>query len=413
MLAHRVKFAGIGVRQTGNIPGVLNDGDLHTKADAEIRHLLFPGVLRRKDHALNAPAAKAAGNDDAVQMGQLFAHGILRQCLRIDPLDVHHGVQRVARMAQSFRHGEIGVVKLDVLAHEADGDVLAAVSDFLHHLNPFRQLRLGRFQTQLPADNAGQIGLFQHQRGFVQHGQGDILNDAVRLDVAEHTDLLENGGFQRLIAAQNDDIRLDAHALQFLDRVLGGLGLMLVGATEERHQRHVNEQAVLLPYLQSNLTHRLQEGLGLDIADGAANLGDDHIRVGLPADAVDELFDLIGHVGNNLNRGTQILAPAFLVQHVPVHLSGGQVGELVQVFVDEALVVTQVQIGLRAVLGDVDLAVLVGAHGAGVNVDVGVQLLGGDLQSPRLEKTAKRRRGDALAQTGNHAAGHKDVFRHW
>ena len=155
MLTHRVKFTGIGVRQTGNIPGILNDGDLHTKADAEIRHLLFPGVLRRKDHALNAPAAKAAGNDDAVQMGQLFAHGVLRQCLRIDPLNIHHGVQRVARMAQSFRHGEIGVVKLDVLAHEADGDVLAAVSDFLHHLNPFRQLRLGGLQTQFPADNAG------------------------------------------------------------------------------------------------------------------------------------------------------------------------------------------------------------------------------------------------------------------
>ena len=77
--------------------------------------------------------------------------------------------------------------------------------------------------------------------------------------------------FQRLIAAQNDDIRLDAHALQFLDRVLCGLGLMLVGATEERHQRHVDEQAVLLPYFQRDLAHRLQEGLGLDITDGAAD----------------------------------------------------------------------------------------------------------------------------------------------
>ena len=316
-------------------------------------------------------------------------------------------------MAQSLRHGEIGVVELDVLANKADGDVLAAVSDFLHHLNPFRQLRLGGLQTQFPADNAGQIGLFQHQRGFIQHGQGDILNDAVRFDVAEHADFLENGWLQRLVAAQDNDIRLDAHALQFLDGVLSGLGFMLVGAPEERHQRHVDEQAVLLPYLQRDLAHRLQEGLGLDIADGAADFGDDHIRIGLPADAVDELFDLIGHVGNNLNRGTQILAPALLVQHVPVHLPGGQVRELIQVFVDEALIVTQIQVGFRAVLGDVNLTVLVGAHGAGVDIDVGIQLLGGDLQSPCLEKTAKRRRGNALAQTGNHAAGYKDVFRHW
>ena len=92
-------------------------------------------------------------------------------------------------------------------------------------------------------------------------------------------------GLQRLVAAQHDDVRVDAHALQLLDGVLGGLGLVLVGATEERHQRHVDEQAVLPPYLQSDLPDGLQEGLGLDIADGAADLGDDHIRVGLLADA--------------------------------------------------------------------------------------------------------------------------------
>ena len=32
----------------------------------------------------------------------------------------------------------------------------------------------------------------------------------------------------------------------------------------------------------------------------------------------------------------------------------------------------EVKVGLRAVLGDKDLAVLIGTHGAGVNVDVGV-----------------------------------------
>ena len=35
----------------------------------------------------------------------------------------------------------------------------------------------------------------------------------------------------------------------------------------------------------------------------------------------------------------------------------------------------QVQVGFRPILGDVHLPVLVGAHGAGVHVDVGVQLL--------------------------------------
>ena len=36
-------------------------------------------------------------------------------------MDIYLGPQGIARVAQSLRHGEIGVVKLDVLAHQADG----------------------------------------------------------------------------------------------------------------------------------------------------------------------------------------------------------------------------------------------------------------------------------------------------
>ena len=48
--------------------------------------------------------------------------------------------------------------------------------------------------------------------------------------------------------------------------------------------------------------------------------------------------------------------------------------ELGQVLVDEALVVAQVQVGLGAVVGDEDFAVLVGRHGARIDVDVRVEL---------------------------------------
>src|SRR5207237_333151 len=47
----------------------------------------------------------------------------------------------------------------------------------------------------------------------------------------------------------------------------------------------------------------------------------------------------------------------------------------VQVLVDEALVVPEVEVGLAAVLGDEHLAVLERVHRAGDDVDVGVELL--------------------------------------
>ena len=53
---------------------------------------------------------------------------------------------------------------------------------------------------------------------------------------------------------------------------------------------------------------------------------------------------------------------------------------------------------LVAVFGDEHLAVLEGAHGARVNVQVRVHLLHGHLVAARLQKLAQRGGGDALAQ---------------
>ena len=117
-------------------------------------------------------------------------------------------------------------------------------------------------------------------------------------------------------------------------------------------------------------------------------------------------------MGNDLHRLAQIFAAAFFGEHVPVYLSRSEVGVLVQILVDKAFIMPQVQVGLRAVLGHEYLAVLIGAHGAGVYIDIRVQLLGRHLQTAAFQKAAKRGRRDALAQAGHHAARHKNILRH-
>ena len=82
---------------------------------------------------------------------------------------------------------------------------------------------------------------------------------------------------------------------------------------------------------------------------------------------------------NDLHGGAEVLAAALLVEDVPVNFTGRQIGVPVQVLIDEALVMSEVEVGLRAVLGHVDFAVLIRAHGARVDVDVRVELLCSDL----------------------------------
>ena len=72
----------------------------------------------------------------------------------------------------------------------------------------------------------------------------------------------------------------------------------------------------------------------------------------------------------------------------------------------------QVEVGLGAVVEDVDLAVLVGAHRAGIDVDVGIELLQPDAQAAVLQQHADRGAGQPLAQRADDAAGDEDVLGH-
>ena len=73
---------------------------------------------------------------------------------------------------------------------------------------------------------------------------------------------------------------------------------------------------------------------------------------------------------------------------------------------------TQIQIGLRTVVGDKNLAVLQRTHRPRIHVEIRVKLLHVDPQAPAFQQTANRRGRDALTQGTHHTAGYKDVFSH-
>ena len=86
-------------------------------------------------------------------------------------------------------------------------------------------------------------------------------------------------------------------------------------------------------------------------------------------------FDLVGDVRNHLHGLAQIIAAALARDDLLVDASAGQVVGLGQRSVGEALIVAQVEIGLGAVVGDEDLAVLERAHGAGIDVQIRIEFL--------------------------------------
>jgi hypothetical protein len=159
----------------------------------------------------------------------------------------------------------------------------------------------------------------------------------------------------------------------------------------------------------AELADRLEEGQRLDVADGAADLGDDH--VGVLGHSHDAGLDLVGDVRDDLDGVAQELAPPLGRDHRRVDGPGGDVGVPVEALVDEPLVVAQVQVGLAAVVGDEHLAVLERVHRARVDVDVRIQLLHGDPQAAGLHQASERGCGETLAERRGDPARHEDVLR--
>ena len=73
----------------------------------------------------------------------------------------------------------------------------------------------------------------------------------------------------------------------------------------------------------------------------------------------------------------------------------------------------EVEVGLRAVVEHIDLAVLVGRHRAGIHVEIGIEFLHQRRQAAMLEQRADGCRGEAFAEGGDDAAGDENVFHGW
>ena len=58
----------------------------------------------------------------------------------------------------------------------------------------------------------------------------------------------------------------------------------------------------------------------------------------------------------------------------------------------------EIEIGFGAVVGDEDLAMFKGRHGAGIDVQVGVELAQADGKTAGLQERAEGGRGQPLAQ---------------
>ena len=336
------------------------------------------------------------GHQNAVgPVEQLRAIGLLER-LGFDPLDVDLQPMVEAAVVQRLIEALVGILVADILADDVNGDLVLRILDALHERFPRLHVLFGHREAQMLQHDPVEPFGAEHERDFVN--RRDVLrgDDRFGIDVAEQRDLLFEIGIEEPVGAAEQNVGLDADRAQVADAVLRRLRLQLAGRADKRHERQMDVERVLAPDVLAELADGLEERQAFDVADRAADFDKHDVDVG--GDGADAVLDLVGDVGNHLDGAPQIIAAALLLNHRLVDLAGRPVVVSRRLRVGEALVVAQIEVGLCAVIGDVDLAVLVGAHRPGIDVDVRVEFLQRDPVAVPLEQGANRGRREPLAQ---------------
>src|SRR6266853_2458766 len=405
-----VEFRAVRAREADDVPRELDHRELHAQADAEIRDLVLARVLDRLHHAFHAALAETAGNEYRVHAFQERTDAVLLDRLRIHVTDGDPAARVDPGVDERLVQRLVGIGKVDILADHGDGDLMLGMLECLDQLFPHFELgRLGD-DAELVADDFIQHLLVQHPGNPVDRVRVPDGDDGIGLNVCKQGDLFLFVLGDGPVGAAQERIGLDADPTQLLHRVLRGLGLDLARTFDERHERQVDVAGVVRAELQPHLPHRFEERQRLDVPDRAADLDDRHFR--LACAARNERLDLVGDMRDHLHRAAEVVAAALFSYHRIVDLAGGEVVVAVHPCRLETLVVAQIEVGLGAVLGNEHLPVLKGAHRAGIDVDVRVELEESDFDAARFEDRGEGGGGYPLPQRGNHTARHEHILGH-
>ena len=406
----RVHFIAVGIAITQYVTGKFNDHHLHAETNAKGRDIVRTSVFRGNDFSLNASCSKARTDDHTRQTLQFLCDILARNLFAVHKDRLHLALVIGACMCQTFEDAFIGILQI-VLTHKPNPYHLRSMFPTLQKRLPrchFRSLLLRH--SHLLQNHRIQALPHHVHRHFVDAGQVLALNHSLHIDVAKVRHLAAYIIVQVMLRSQHQHLRLDAEALQLLDASLRRFRLQFACCSQIGNEGQMYVQRPLAAQFPSQLANGFQKRLALDVANGAANFGDDKVQVLLRGIQQNPPLDFVGDVWHHLNRLTQIVATPFTLDDAEVDAPRRHAVITRCLNSRETLVVAQVQVGFHAVGRHVAFAMLIGVQRSRVNVDVGVELLNRDLVSPCLQQVAQRSRNDALAQRRRDTACDKYVL---
>ena len=132
---------------------------------------------------------------------------------------------------------------------------------------------------------------------------------------------------------------------------------------------------IAMTQLPNDLTHSLYIWLRLYVTHSTTNLSDHYIKFTCLAKKHHPAFDLISDMRDHLHGFAEICSFTFFVDDILINTAGSHVIGLRCRYIEETLIMPEVEIGLCAVFGHIAFAMFVWIEGARIYIDIRVKFL--------------------------------------
>jgi len=172
----------------------------------------------------------------------------------------------------------------------------------------------------------------------------------------------------------------------------------------------MNVKDIIPAYVTPHLADGLKEGESLDVAHRAPHVDNNPARLALPRHLAATPLYLIGDMRHHLDGATEKHTLPLLSDDGTINLPGGHTGGSGKIGIDEAFVMTQVEVSFSTILGNVDLAMLIRRHRTWIDIDVRVQFLNGDRDITTLQNLPYGCGSDTLPYRANYTTSYKYIL---
>gem|GEM_PF-5233001 len=307
-------------------------------------------------------------------------------------------------------HGKIGIFEIVIFPNHGDMNLLFCVLKMMEECLPVGEIRSLDLESEAFLKLSWQCCFGKIKWYLIDRTHRWRRDDAINRDITEERDLLANLIRNFHIGSKCDEISLNTARAEIANRCLSRFSFEFFGGGDVREESDMKKLNICSSHLKTHLTCRFKIELIFHISDGSSDFYNHNITSRRLRCFADFFFDQVSEVRDNLHSLAEIRPVSLTIEHLSVELTGTIGRMLIKGFINESLVMSEIEICLGSIIRHEHLSMLKRRHGSRIDIEIPVKFLHRDTVPGGFHKSSNRGCGDSFPDSRENSTSNEQYF---